>query len=1041
MEIDWSQITDGYAGFELLATQYVSDMHQYPGHTWRQTSQTRDGNKDAYTVIIGYQPHSDPRETWWMEAKYTSTSPGEPSKYLTRFRLDATIVSSIFQSRVSKVIFVTNIEVHSKTISDIRIALQKAIGCNDVYFATKHVLEYWLAKNPTVYSQFFPGEPPQVRQLETLFVSENIAIYLYPSNQGYIEKCAYVIRDKTYLAYFKLISSYARDVNLQSAQNGIIIEDSKISLDSGETAIRVRFRLTQDFAPMSQGKDGQIHWNLTLFQIGSTCPVMLHTCPQILENKSVKLSIRAQTIFLTQAASDIQTFRSNLVTQVSIIHGESGVGKSHLLHELFSQTDTSYYFNFSEDCVENAKQMLYLVFFLLFPYVNPEDVDISYLNEISETTMISKEILWLAEKMTDANRIEGSFEEFHNRCGSLFPQVCKWNPRYVYLDNLQRLSASCFTFLSDILKELNRKHCPVYVLMAGQSYIMENPIVASMKQSYPVSIYECVIDPEDITNNLQAETGLDLSDYSEVIGDYFPNLIILLQFIKYLRDTVTEIPISLDSFLTLYFSFVNGNLGEALVLAQFQNVQADAKQKQLCTEVYTAPRGVPIEQAGSAAMALLRSGLVKLDEQNRMIPFHDIYERIYRRTYRIDKRQLGIPYADELDMGRDILLFSNNPNDILPLADKITTLRKEGSFRSVCYILGDYFDQPWITDRAGLLKRKSYTEIYYQMYFDYAYATVNCSHHQIGYNLFEKIYAEIKHKTSDKMRRLQLELQFEMMNSDYNILQFKSAMDHYRKFQEILTIIIRSGAQSESRIENKLYIWCENMRIQLQSSRGKKRSEQMFLLWRNMLLKHSYYAQYLDLNIRYAHTLYTIDINRAFLYTREAYNLLPKVAKEGSKLWALSEFQYLYLTFLKTRDPKLISQIEKSAESAKENYYSSYRHRNLAICGILYAHGDFQRADERFLRDMAQPRALRNKLKGFYYETLALHHLIHGQAEAAKDALSAAATVFQTAPSYLRVISHNQKVVNRQLFSPQRITFDLGKKREPDWYYIDPRAD
>ena len=52
--IDWSSIINGAVGFEMLAQKYVASEFQFPYGAWKETPQTRDGNKDAYTIIIGY---------------------------------------------------------------------------------------------------------------------------------------------------------------------------------------------------------------------------------------------------------------------------------------------------------------------------------------------------------------------------------------------------------------------------------------------------------------------------------------------------------------------------------------------------------------------------------------------------------------------------------------------------------------------------------------------------------------------------------------------------------------------------------------------------------------------------------------------------------------------------------------------------------------------------------------------------------------------------------------------------------------------------
>ena len=111
-------------GFEDLAREYVKDVFSFPYGEWKETSTTHDGNKDAYTIIIGFHPNLLENEVWWMEAKYSTER-----MYLSRFKLDATIVSSIFNRSVSKIIFVTNIEIKAKVISDVRTALYNGTSC------------------------------------------------------------------------------------------------------------------------------------------------------------------------------------------------------------------------------------------------------------------------------------------------------------------------------------------------------------------------------------------------------------------------------------------------------------------------------------------------------------------------------------------------------------------------------------------------------------------------------------------------------------------------------------------------------------------------------------------------------------------------------------------------------------------------------------------------------------------------------------------------------------------------------------------------
>jgi len=1041
--VDWKRIKDGCEGFERLAKEYVEDEFQFPYGEWKKTQQTRDGNKDAYTIIVGYHPYLDQDETWWMEAKYSTS---EKRTYLTRYRLDATIVSSVFHRHITKIIFVTNIDIHSKTISDIRLALQRAIGCREVYFSTRQVLEYWLAQNLSVYKRYFPGPASHTVENDTLFVSEDISVYPNLSSQGYIEPCAHVYLNKTYQAYFKVISGTAREITLSPARKGVQIETETVFLSRGETVLYIPFHLSEHFQVQQVGEDGREVRPLDIFLIDGSRPVLLKSALSVLQSTDLQLKVQAQEDIFTELSSAISSFQRCCELELSILHGASGIGKTYVVQQLmenpFIQREHHFYHNFSEDVVENAKFLLHLVFFLLFPYVNPEEIDLVYLKEIGEQVTIAPDLLRLAEYVDTPTQLEEGLRLYCDRRGSVFPASCEWKQRYVFLDNSQNLNSTAWQFLLSILRESKWKNCPFFFLFIGQNYMLESDSIRSMRQTYPVNLYHCEMTTADILSNIHDITTFDLSCYKEVVSDYFPNLVVLISFLKYIRTSgVSELE-DLNSFLALYISFVNGNMSEALLQDQFANIMANPDLKKLCFAVYTAPNGVETgKDDPSQVFALLKSGLVKLDTQNRLVPFHDIYEGIFRRIYHISKRSLGLAYTDELDKARDHILFPESVADFTQVAAQVTQLRKADHFYSVCYILDSYFEQN--PSEREIVRRSPSEDAYYRLYFDYAYAAVNCSHRQTGYDYFEQIYEEIQNKTSRPLRLLKLEVLFELVNSTYNIFQFSKAMHYYRLFQETIVFLIRTEQLPADRLQNEMYILCENMRIMLQSARGKRKSERMFLAWRKTLKQNGYTHSYLyiDFHTRYAHTLYTVDPERAFQYTQEALDCLPEDSSKTSKLWYLVQFQYLYLRILRERNYVLLPELEAIAEAARKNYYSSYRHRNMAICSILYVIGDVKKADERFLKDMANPRLLRDKLKGFYFETLALHYLSHQKLVDAATALEQAVEVFQNIPQYLRVVRHNQKVLRRSRFSFKRMDFYLGEPLKSDWYYIDPRAD
>ena len=141
------------------------------------------------------------------------------------------------------------------------------------------------------------------------------------------------------------------------------------------------------------------------------------------------------------------------------LHGASGIGKTYVVQQLmenpFIQREHHFYHNFSEDVVENAKFLLHLVFFLLFPYVNPEEIDLVYLKEIGEQVTIAPDLLRLAEYVDTPTQLEEGLRLYCDRRGSVFPASCEWKQRYVFLDNSQNLNSTAWQFLLSILREQN----------------------------------------------------------------------------------------------------------------------------------------------------------------------------------------------------------------------------------------------------------------------------------------------------------------------------------------------------------------------------------------------------------------------------------------------------------------------------------------------------------------------------------------------------------------------------------------------------------
>lgn len=239
MNINWETIVDGFRGFEKLALEFVEENEPQNGCSWKPTKETRDGNHDAilarevsdtpkpdFAVFVGYANNVD---VWWMEAKYSAEATQENS-IISRYRLDATIVSAILSRNISKIIFVTNLEIASKTIADIRKALIFSNSCSEVKFYTKSHLENWLLDKPfSFFGSKFKCTLDMYNQLEKPYFNhiEELSFYSI-GNNFFQEPLSSVYVGGIYEIHFSISVYKDFDATLNSCINiQLLSEDSK----------------------------------------------------------------------------------------------------------------------------------------------------------------------------------------------------------------------------------------------------------------------------------------------------------------------------------------------------------------------------------------------------------------------------------------------------------------------------------------------------------------------------------------------------------------------------------------------------------------------------------------------------------------------------------------------------------------------------------------------------------------------------------------------------------------------------------------------
>ena len=428
MNINWETIVDGFRGFEKLALEFVEENEPQNGCSWKPTKETRDGNHDAilarevsdtpkpdFAVFVGYANNVD---VWWMEAKYSAEATQENS-IISRYRLDATIVSAILSRNISKIIFVTNLEIASKTIADIRKALIFSNSCSEVKFYTKSHLENWLLDKPfSFFGSKFKCTLDMYNQLEKPYFNhiEELSFYSI-GNNFFQEPLSSVYVGGIYEIHFSISVYKDFDATLNSCINiQLLSEDSKkIHLKKGinDYVFYACIPENLEYEPISKLDSPGEYKTLQPISIAyllenesSTEDFEIQIIPataiKIINSENIFFDIPSQNKLVDKLCKDLTDHTHNPDCKFSLIsiYGSSGIGKSYVL-QLFKnklmkekQHILCSTYTFSGDKIDDIKVIKKIIFQLFFPYLYFEDLDSDYVNELRKNFPKIKDIFW-----------------------------------------------------------------------------------------------------------------------------------------------------------------------------------------------------------------------------------------------------------------------------------------------------------------------------------------------------------------------------------------------------------------------------------------------------------------------------------------------------------------------------------------------------------------------------------------------------------------------------------------------------------------------
>ena len=206
------------------------------------------------------------------------------------------------------------------------------------------------------------------------------------------------------------------------------------------------------------------------------------------------------------------------------------------------------------------------------------------------------------------------------------------------------------------------------------------------------------------------------------------------------------------------------------------------------------------------------------------------------------------------------------------------------------------------------------------------------------------------------------------------------------------------------------------------------------------MLKYKHYERAFSFKVRFAHTLLTRDITMAETMLLESMENISVLYGKTDKfyLWASTSYYFIHLINNSASADLLLFLTD--LEKMKLDYYNDYRKRMLAVASYYLSLHDIKSGKKALLFDITMERELRPRQKGFFYELCALLELFISNTDSALRELDKAQNIFQSLPEYVKIINHNQNLINSQKCPVKNIIFYTGGTMKKDHYYLDPRC-
>lgn len=1019
--IPWENIENGYQGFEDLANEYVKLV--FTSYKWNPTKKSRDNNHDGYAIVTCFSHKAGSYEVW-MEAKYSTSK-----SYLTRYRLDSTIVSAIIEQNIRQLYFVTNIEIADYVRQAIRTALTNALHIQqgDVFFCTKKNLEVWLClpENSETLQTYFPGlKVEDVCVDSDLQLIDQPGFYKYTKHQlTYQAPLRKLYESELYLLYFRLYSHVTKEVNITSSSKyfRILYPGKPVILQprSNEVALIVKCK------PTDKQTDAFLVGNQT---------ISLDTV-SVCKNPEIKVSIHSQQEHLKVIRNSLYSF---LRQKKSVIHLAWGVpysGKSYAIREILSDKklydEDVLFYTFDMDRYGNSIKLLDLCLRIYFYLFDPKEIDENYLSEINlKYDYIPHFIKELVRYKEDEHSLLKAMAGLKEKVA--FSQSMCVTRKIIFLDEAEHLSPEQARFLKKILYELYVSETPVFCLLAGRSRFW-----LDIHGLPNVITHHFRTDFNDFQQTLQKNKIEASSSFLFLVHTRIKKFPDLLNFIKYIKinkkGTYDEVKLT-----EMIYRFEKEDHYKEYIKKIFSEIELNKpEESNVLHLVYFTLSGFPLEeiketQHRKAVEYLVDQELLKVS-LGRLFPYNEIYRKVFTSCYSTRENPLVEYYRDSL-VKEEILRYyisRQAPEYSLKRVQEIVEgYGKKQHFLMVDYLLYPLFHADHLYD---FYKNDPY---FYQLKFYHIYALSNIDPDFNTTKAYVGLYLQLSCLDSDCIEILKFNIFAEIVNFTFVDLQIEDTSCYIQEFRSLYEKYCTANQNQERKtisflLVDEIEILTYAMIDQYELARQLYQDALEKCRTCNNEIKEGIIMQ------RYARSLFHNDTSQALLMLEEAYKLLN--GSTDKKWAALCNMDIQHVKKLLGKLP--FTDLQKETNLPEENFATTFKiYLRYQMAYELYG-GNTTRFRELFFEYQALRQPHSNRSKGIDYLLEAAYYYIKKEYAKSAEKLILQSAVFSgLGMSYKNIISHNLSLVQTPEISREcMLRFYTTGKLEENTFYLDPR--